>query len=126
MVGRRGSVLIEGVLTLGLLVLPTMGLNLELIRAAQYQAGLHHVGFLYTRFRTFGVEERAARRRAIGALTRAFGAKEARRWQRSVDTEFESHDGFGEGTVVYRYPGFHAYLHDRFQMTKRCRFSWSR
>jgi hypothetical protein len=105
----KGSILIEGLLVLSFLMIPVVGLNLELIRAGQKQVELHDFCFSYTRCRALGGKDTQCRN---------FGGPIPH--QRS--TAFIDSKGI-EGKAVIRYYGFFRFLHDRFQMTKRCHFS---
>lgn len=120
---QSGSVLVEAVFALSLIIIPLIGVNLEVIRGAQYQVILQEMVFRYTRYRVFHVADERARRASL-FVTRAFGDGESTRMKRSAHFSFEPKSNYGEGVVVYRYPGFFP-MHDRIQMTKRCRFSWS-
>jgi hypothetical protein len=121
----RGSILLEGVLSLFFIVLPLSGLQLELIRSAQYQVMFHHLSFLFVRSVALGSEQRIAFNRAIEVVTTGLGQGERLRIQRRSETFLEEGPRGLVGRVRYRYPGLLVpFFHSRPQTTKRCLFSW--
>jgi hypothetical protein len=119
----RGSVLIEGALGFGAVLLPLFALECEVIRASQYHALFHHWTFHYVRSRALGVGEARARSQIRAKARAAFGSEEARRVSRSLTSETWREGRGIKGRLKYRYPGFFATFHPRFQVTKGCLFS---
>ncbi len=118
-----GSVLWEGVLVLGLIILPSLIFAVELGRAVQAQTLLHWIAFSYTRYRALGVEESGARSKALKEALTALPQGERSRWRRKIDFLSGHHHGGVWGSAQIRYQGLWAWMHPRLQMTRRCLFS---
>jgi len=120
----RGSIFLEAVLVTGTLFIPALVLTVELGRATQVQATLHHLAFSYVRNLALAESDAAAKRFALSDATRGLPEREQRRWGRVVD--FSSGRDLTKGgwaRVRIRYSGLLAWIHSRFQMTKTCSFS---
>ncbi len=120
----QGSVFLEAVSSLALLFFPSLIMTVELGRATQVQAMLHHLAFHYVRHRTFGASERDSKQVAFAQAVRGLSEKEQRRWHRVVDFWSEKREGKEIWSRVrIRYSGLWSWMHSRFQMTKTCSFS---
>lgn len=126
---NRGSVVVEGVLTLFLITLACV-LNTELVRRAHYEVLLHHGAFLLVRGRALGKSNARVRAEVRDLLQKALGAERGKNLSRLLDVE-ESAVGKGmEVKVHYRYPSFLRFRYGRgtkhhFEITKPCKFPFS-
>ena len=122
-IGKGGSVLVESLVSLLVLILPCFFFHLELIRAAQYQSLLHHWAFRYVRERAMGSSEERARDEFLTTAKLAFGSGEYRKLSNNIHSDLHFLPSRGlRGRLRYRYPGFLARFHERFQVTKTCLF----
>jgi hypothetical protein len=121
---EKGSVLIEGILVLSLLILPSMAFNLELIRAAQMHVMSHHWCFIYVRLRSLGRGENESRRTVHQWTAAALGRAGANRLWRIVRSETWRDMKGIRGRVQVRYQGLFPLYKDRLQVTKQCLFSF--
>lgn len=128
--GSRGAVLTEVALTFGLLILPAIIFQLELIRMGQYRAILHIGCFRYLRSRVMGETETTARLEFFRFLERGkiFGMGERRKISRGMESEILYRGGALRAHFRYRYSTWWPWpnLAGRFQVTRSCRFSCSR
>lgn len=122
--GSHGSILFETLLTLFFIVLPLCGMQMELIRAAQYQVVLHHISFLLARSVGLGGEARRAFIQATQLVTEGLGDRERFRILNKSDWFVQERGGGLEAKVRYRYPGLIPVFYSRPQMTKKCLFCW--
>lgn len=128
MVGKRGSVLIEGIAALALTGLALMA-NLELVRRAHVELLLHHGAFCLVRASLFSAG------RPAGAAERfwrqALGEEKARAFSRRVDLSLEA---IGEGRLARAHLKMATWLSfpyrggvkRGFEVTRKCRFACSR
>lgn len=119
----KGSVLIEGILGLALLI-PVSALALEVVRASWEHATVQNLCFEYSRNRFLGAAEAEARRQMRRTLGRSHPNSEAifRYFDSGVSVSAERFSGW----VRWRYSGLMGANFSRSQVTKRCFFSYSR
>lgn len=119
----KGQILIEGVITLLTLALPALFFHLELIRASHYQVFLRQACFYYVRTRALGGSETEARRKIREIGENFFPKSRFARWEQYVDSETWQENDFVFARLKRRYQSWFPLFHDRFQMTKVCKFS---
>jgi hypothetical protein len=109
-----GSLLIEMACVLGTGTL-VLGLGLEMVRRAQYEAVLHHAAFLFTRTRVFGGDEARARKEMSHFVKRAFPDAMGTSFLRRLDMESLFSENAGESRGHLRYPAFFAFPYRGFR-----------
>jgi hypothetical protein len=131
---NQGGVLVEGVVCIALVLL-TLGLNLGIVRSAQYSVTLRHACFLYARWRALGNRENDALRRVRNLLRKTLPIKEADRIGRLLVFEAPA-NGELVAKVAFRYmrlflpyrdpilPRDRLNPRNRPQLTEQCRFSF--
>ena len=124
--GQKGSVLVEAVLSLMLVILPLLAFHIELLRLAQYHALFHKMAFQYVRLLGLGESESEAKAVAFRLPRTAFREREAIHIVRYADFTPEEKTRGIEGRVRYRYSGFFTFWKPRIQLTKSCQFFLSR
>lgn len=134
--GRTGSVLLEGVFSIGITLI-TLSLNIELVRTAQQTILLRHACFLHARWRALGLEDIEARKR-IARWVGSAAPRGAQKFMRQLNIEFIGHDRELFSKAVSRYASLFLPFRDwafaadrlgprdRIQFTKRCYFSSKR
>lgn len=129
----KGSVLIEGVFSLSLLVFGVI-LNIELVRRARFEVLLHHGAFLWVRGRALGRSEAEMTRVLRRFWETALGETAAKALAHAVRTKEAAVPGGGEVKLFLRYPTFLRFpiekekremMKHHFQMTKPCKFPFS-
>ena len=126
---RQGSVLIEGIMALTLLLLAVC-LNLELLRRAQYEVLLHHGAFFLARGKALGVSGRESRHELKLFLERALGRSLGNRLHHFTAVDGQVNSSGSTVTLRYRFPTFLRFEFPNregqnkhhFELTKVCRF----
>jgi hypothetical protein len=103
--------ILEGAVALGLVLLAA-GMNIELVRRAQYEVILRHSCFLYVRERALGAGIARSREKILSFIENALGSRRARALLAGLDwTERSVPDGL-EAKVQYRYPSLIRFPYD--------------
>lgn len=126
MKSRQGSVLVEGALCAGLVVL-AVTLQIELVRRASLEILLRHGVFLKMRSLVFGSSDPKV---PLRFWADALGEERAQRLLERTRFESERFDGVLRSEVFTAYPSFLKFpwkegIKHSFEVTRRCRFSLS-
>jgi len=126
MKSRLGSVLLEGVLAQGLVLLSLM-LAWEICRRSVFEVSLQHAAFLAARASVLGEGRRKIEPQLETFLERAVGAAIARKITHQIRTNPLAVIVPGEAVLKYRFPAFIRFpiagqWKHHFEMTKSCRF----
>jgi hypothetical protein len=121
--GQKGSVLIEGVLCIGL-ILFALTLQIELVRRAGIEILLRHGAFLKARSSVLGSKDPNVPMRF---WTGALGAQRGQEWMKQSRFEVRRFPGMLRSQAYVSYPSFLKFpwkegIKHGFEVTRRCRF----
>lgn len=122
----KGSLLVEAVLVLGLLLFPLSCFGIEIFRAAGFHAVLQALSFHYVRAVGMGKAPSVAQREAWALFGAALPPTLQRRVKRLADFELSRTSRGLQGRVRYRYHTLLPLWQKRIQITKSCPFYFSR